>query len=123
MKLIGIDIAKATYDVAVLTDGPYKNRPFDHHQTGLNAFLKWANLTTTETSIGFEATGIYALNLAKFLHANQCHVLVINPIKTHAFAKMAMARNKTNQANHPVQVVDNSLTPAATSDQPQQDLT
>ena len=99
MKFIGIDIAKATYDVAVLTDGQYKNRQFDNHQTGFNAFLKWANLTTTETIICFEATGIYALNLAKFLHANPCHVLVINPIKTHAFAKMEMARNKTDQAD------------------------
>ena len=48
MKFIGIDISKATFDVAVMTGGQYKNSQFDNSQTGFNAFLKWMNLENTE---------------------------------------------------------------------------
>ena len=46
-----------------------------------------------------EATGIYGLALAKYLVQKDEKVIVANPIKTHAFAKMEMLRNKTDKAD------------------------
>ncbi|MFT6952663.1 MAG: transposase, partial [Paraglaciecola sp.] len=40
-----------------------------------------------------EATGIYGLALAKHLYQTNQKVIVANPLQTHAFAKMEMARN------------------------------
>jgi len=46
-----------------------------------------------------EATGIYGLALAKKLYKNGHQIIVVNPIKTHAFFKMEMSRNKTDKGD------------------------
>ena len=42
---------------------------------------------------------IYGLALAKHLYQTNQKVIVANPLQTHAFAKMEMARNKTDKAD------------------------
>lgn len=46
-----------------------------------------------------EATGIYGVALAKYIVQLKQPIIVVNPIKTHAFAKLEMLRNKTDKAD------------------------
>ncbi len=96
---VGIDISKLSFDVAVLIDSRYHSRHFENNSTGFSAVLKWVKSFNGTPYFCLEATGIYGLALAKYLHTQQHKVVVANPIQTHAFAKMEMSRNKTDKAD------------------------
>jgi len=99
MIFVGIDISKKTFDVAVLVDKNCHNKKFDNDSKGFKAFSKWVKSFHQKAIFCMEATGIYGLNLAKILHQKGEKIIVANPIKTHAFAKMEMSRNKTDKAD------------------------
>jgi transposase len=99
MLFIGIDISKASFDVAIWNNNDYKNKKFDNDQKGFKAFYKWTNSFKQSAIFCMEATGIYNLALAKYLHENGEKIIVANPIKTSSFAKMEMLRNKTDKAD------------------------
>lgn len=99
MLFIGIDISKSSFNVAVLHDKTYSNAQFENNQTGFDALIKWVNQFKSDSIFCLEATGIYSLGLAKYLHRKKRTVVLVNPIKTHAFAKMEMMRNKTDKAD------------------------
>ncbi len=96
---VGIDISKLSFDVTVLVDSHYHSRHFDNNLSGFSTLLKWVKTFKKSPYFCLEATGIYGLTLAKYLHAHQQNVVVANPIQTHAFAKMEMSRNKTDKAD------------------------
>ena len=99
MLFIGIDISKMTFDVAIRIDGEYHNRCFNNELTGFSSLLTWVKSFKQRAYLCQEATGIYGLALAKYLHAQNQKIIVANPIKTHAFARMEMSRNKTDKAD------------------------
>ena len=100
MIFIGIDISKATFNTAILIDKALYNEQFDNTSKGFTAFLKWVKLTSKDSALFcLEATGSYSLALAKFLYQKKQLVMVVNPIKTNAFCKMEMQRNKTDKAD------------------------
>ena len=96
---VGIDISKLSFDGAILIEGEYHHRHFDNNSTGFSVLLKWVKSFNDSPYFCLEATGIYGLALAKHLYAQKHNVVVANPIKTHAFAKMEMSRNKTDKAD------------------------
>lgn len=99
MIFVGIDISKLSFDVAVLVNSQYQSRHFDNDLSGFSALLKWVKSFKESSCFCLEATGIYGLALAKYLHVQHHKVVVANPIQTHAFAKMEMSRNKTDKAD------------------------
>jgi transposase len=99
MVYIGIDISKMSFDVACLNQGQYHSSQYPNTPVGFLAFVDWATSFKAPLLFCLEATGIYGLALAKHLHQHQFAVIVANPIKTHAFSKMEMARNKTDKAD------------------------
>ena len=99
MIFVGIDISKLTFDVAVLMDGKYMSRQFKNKQSGFLKFSQWIKSFKNPAYFCLEATGIYGLALAKHLYQTNQKVIVANPLQTHAFAKMEMARNKTDKAD------------------------
>ena len=96
---VGIDISKLSFDMAILHEGNYQHRQFDNDLDGFRHCLKWVKSFKSSPLFCMEATGVYGLALAKFLCQQQKKVIVANPIQTHAFAKMEMARNKTDKAD------------------------
>lgn len=99
MIFVGIDISKLSVDVAMLIHGKYQRRQFENKQS---SFLKLSQLIKTFKKPAYfclEATGIYGLALAKHLYQTNQKDIVANPLQTHAFAKMEMARNKTNKVD------------------------
>ena len=99
MLPIGIDISKASFDVAFLDDDKYQNKKFKNDLKDFKNLTKWLKPIKEDKVFCMEATGIYGIMLAKYLHQLDQRVIVANPIKTNAFAKMEMVRNKTDKAD------------------------
>lgn len=98
---IGLDIAKASFDVARLgPDGKYKHKKFDNTPEGFARFAEWlASFGTEPVHLCMEATGAYSLPLADSLVAQGHHVSVVNLARIAAFAKSELSRAKTDKAD------------------------
>lgn len=97
---VGIDIAKAYFDVARLADGKYRHKKFANTPEGFALFAEWlAGFGTEAVHICMEATGAYSIPLAEFLVARGFHVSVVNPARIAAFGKSELSRAKTDKAD------------------------
>jgi transposase len=98
---LGIDIAKSTFDVALLSqDNTPKHKKFQNTKAGffqLDAWLKQQMATDLHACL--EATGIYGDALARHLHASGHKVSVVNPSGPKAFARARLSRTKTDKAD------------------------
>jgi len=99
MIYCGIDISKKTFDAALLINESYTSKAFSNNSDGIKSFHVWIKSLKQEVVFCMEATGIYCMALARYLHKTGYQVVVINPIKTHAFAQLEMQRNKTDVAD------------------------
>jgi transposase len=97
---LGLDIAKATFDAALLQDQRTYHRHFANTQDGFAQLQTWlrAHLTLPLHAC-LEATGCYGEPLALFLHQQGVAVSVVNPLRIKAFAQSELARNKTDKAD------------------------
>ena len=99
-NFIGIDIAKAKFDVAVsLQNGKFKHKVFTNDNKGFNLFYQWLNQFDGKSYFLLEATNIYHMDLADFLYDKGLTVAVINPKSTPNFAKSANLRSKTDKVD------------------------
>ncbi len=98
MLLLGIDIAKDKFDVALLlASGKYKTKVFANSTKGFTSLQQWlVDQQALHVHACMEATGVYGDALALFL-ADAGHVVsVINPAQIKAFAQAELVRNKTD---------------------------
>ena len=99
MKIIGIDVSKRTFDSRLLMEGKVmKHHVWENNLNGFTSLFKGVN-SKKNVIYCLESTGNYSVGLAKFLHEKGVCVLMVNPLKTHAFAKMEMIRNKTDKGD------------------------
>ena len=97
---LGIDIAKCKFDAALLQDGRTCHRQFANTAAGFQQLETWLrDHATAPTHAGLEATSRYGDALALFLHQHGVRVSVINPARTHAFAKSELSRTKTDKTD------------------------
>jgi transposase len=97
---IGVDIAKAHFDVARLADGKYRHKKFDNTPEGFALFAAWlAGFGDEAPHICLEATGAYSVPLAQYLHGRGFLVSVVNPAKVAAFGRSELSRAKTDKAD------------------------
>jgi transposase len=101
---LGIDIAKLTFDAALLTaEGKPKHRTFSNDAAGYHALTDWlhqnqiADLAQIHACL--EATGHYGDALARSLLAWGGTVSVVNPASIRAFARTELSRTKTDKAD------------------------
>jgi len=99
MLYVGIDISKKTFDAGVLLKSAISNKQFSNEESSFKEFLAWTKSFNDRILFCMEATGIYSLALAKYLCKHKHQVIVVNPLKTHAFFKMELSRNKTDKAD------------------------
>ena len=86
--IYGLDISKDTFDVVNL-EGKHSN--FKNTKKGFREFKK----TIKKDSLCvMEVTGIYHLNIAKFLFKKKICVSVVNPLKIKRFSQMHLKRNR-----------------------------
>ena len=85
---VGVDIAKAHFDVARLANGKHRHKKFDNTPAGFALFAEWlAGFGGESTHICLEATGTYSVPLAEYLAGHGFPVSVVNPAKIAAFTK------------------------------------
>ncbi len=93
-KVTGIDVSKATFDVAFYEDEKWIHLKFSNQKEGFEAFLATLNPTTTCV---MEASGPYYLPLAMFLNEHAIKVSVVNPLVIKRFSQMRLFRAKTDK--------------------------
>ena len=104
MHYIGIDIAKDTHYVAVVDADEQivvRGRPFKEDANGYAKLIALIEplADSAKTLVVMEATGHYWQNLFGFLVGKGYPVALINPIRSHHFAKEDLRRAKTDAAD------------------------
>lgn len=98
--IIGIDIAKKKFDVALLRDGKFKTKVFENSETGFEALAAWLKHNSIEkVHACMEATGVLYEGLALFLHDAGHVVSVTNPFQIKSFGESVLSRTKTDKAD------------------------
>lgn len=97
---LGVDVSQERLDWCLLqaadsAQGQGKNNAQGHQQ--LHQWLKRHH--ATDAHICLEATGIYSLELATFLHDKGYKVSVVNPARIRGFAQSQLRRSKTDKVD------------------------
>jgi transposase len=95
---LGIDIAKATFQVALLRQDKLRHHTFANTEGGFAQLQAWL----TKQSVGrlhacMEATAAYAEPLAHFLHQADHRVSIVNALRIKGFAQSQLQGNKTDK--------------------------
>ena len=100
-KFLGIDIAAAKFDAALLgEDDRYRQHIFPNTTPGFKALTAWLNRhNTADLQVCMEATGSYGWSLAQHLHQAGLKVSIVNPACIKAFAQSELQRTKTDRAD------------------------
>src|SRR5438552_6759146 len=94
--ILGIDIAKDTFAVALLHDTHCEQGSFPNTTAGMQKLLTWLKgRKVAHVHACMEATGTYGEALALTLYEAGHTVSVVNPARIAAYAKSQLARNKT----------------------------
>jgi len=98
--VVGIDIAKRKFDVALLLGDKEKTGAFQNTPEGFAMFARWLERNGAErVRACMEATGVYGDGLAQYLHRAGHVVSVVNPAKVKGFAQSELSRTKTDKAD------------------------
>jgi transposase len=95
--VVGIDIAKRKFDVALLLGEKTKSGVFHNTPEGFAMCAHWLERNGAECIHAcMEATGTYGEELALYLHRAGHVVSVVNPAKVKGFAQSELSRTKTD---------------------------
>ena len=101
MDIIGIDVAKAKFDAALLAGERVRQSTFSNTEAGFEAFLGWLMRHRIDPSqplhACLEATGNWGLDLADFLYAHGVQISIVNPARIKAYGASELVRNKTDR--------------------------
>lgn len=98
--VIGIDMSKSKFDVALFRANKLKHKTFRNDRQGhaaLAAWLKARNVVTAHACM--ESTNIYGEALAEYLHDVGLTVSIVNPARIKGFAQSELIRTKTDKAD------------------------
>jgi transposase len=97
--VLGIDIAKAKFQVALLlASDKVRHKSYPNTVAGFQQLATWLQQhAVTRVHACLEATGTYGEALATWLHEAGHVVSVINPAIIHAYARTHLARSKTDR--------------------------
>ncbi|MCC7358150.1 MAG: transposase [Anaerolineales bacterium] len=101
MLPLGIDIAKNSYDVALLVHGRTHTTQFANTPNQFAQLTAWLHQRHGAGPVHacLEAAGRYGDALAAFLHAQGHTVSRINPARARVYARSKLTRNKTDRVD------------------------
>jgi len=100
MDSLGIDIAKRTFDVALLRGSKLRHKQFPNNPDGFKLLDSWLKkLGVDRVHACLESTGTYGEALALHLHKSGHIVSILNPARIKAFAQTELQRNKTDRVD------------------------
>jgi len=98
--ILGVDISKLTFDVALFNDNKVKTRKFNNTTKGFSELQQWLqNKGVNSAHVCMEATGGYEAKLAQYFYDNNFKVSVINPARIKGFSMSQLSRVKTDKAD------------------------
>ncbi len=96
--ILGIDISKEKFDVALLRGGKYRHKKFTNAKKGFEELTRWLGKLGVETLHAcMESTGIYGEGLAEYLYDRGFRVSMVNPARIKGFAQSELRRSKTDK--------------------------
>ena len=98
VSVLGIDIAKQKFDVALLMDGKTKHKTCKNSAEGFETLTLWLEKQgIRKVHACLEATGNYGEDLAIYLHEAGHIVSMVNPARIKGFAQSELLRTKTDK--------------------------
>ena len=98
VSVLGIDIAKQKFDVALLLDGKTKHKSCKNSAEGFETLMLWLEKQGIQkVHACLEATGNYGEDLAIYLHEAGHTVSIVNPARIKGFAQSELIRTKTDK--------------------------
>ena len=98
VKVLGIDIAKQKFDVALLLDGKTKHKSCKNSVEGFETLIIWIEKQGIQkVHACMEATGNYGEDLAIYLHEAGHTVSIVNPVRIKGFSQSELIRTKTDK--------------------------
>jgi transposase len=99
-NILGVDISKKTFDVALLREGKFKHKKFSNTEAGFKELSVWLErLKVSAFHACMEATGTYGEALAQYLYDAGFTVSVVNPARIKGFAQGELMRTKTDKSD------------------------
>lgn len=96
--IIGIDIAKNKFDVALIKGDKIRPKVCQNTPAGFRELIEWLNRNGVQhVHAAMEATGTYWEALAEFLIDEGHSVSVVNPVRIANYAKASLQRGKTDK--------------------------
>lgn len=100
LDFLGIDIAKKTFDAALLRNDKLKHKKFLNNSDGFKELDAWLlKQSVIRIHACLEATGSYSEALAIHLYHAGHTVSLVNPARIKAFGQAELQRNKTDRAD------------------------
>jgi transposase len=98
--ILGIDVAKATLDVALIGNRKTMSRQFENTTAGYEQMESWLKKYCSDPAqVCLEATGQYGDGVAAYLYQQGHSVSVVNPARIKHYANSRLRRNKTDKAD------------------------
>lgn len=98
--ILGIDIAKQKFDVALLNNGKIKHKTLNNNKEGFVTLSQWLQKQGIEyVHACLEATGTYGDDLATYLHDAGNTVSMVNPARIKGFAQSELIRTKNDKVD------------------------
>ncbi len=101
MDILGIDISKRRFDVALIHLERVRQTAFPNTEAGFKELFAWLAkhrpFPDARLHACMEATGNWGLDLAEVLHGAGVRVSIVNPARVKAHGQSELARNKTDK--------------------------
>ena len=98
--ILGIDISKKTFDVALLRGEKFKHKKFRNSEAGFTELSAWlSRFEVQQLYACMEATSTYGEALAEYLFESGHKVSVVNPARIKGFAQGELMRTKTDKSD------------------------
>lgn len=97
--VLGIDIAKHSFEAVLLVAERKRHKAFDNTDAGFAALLAWLGDDAQDVHACMEATGGLGEDLALFLVEHGLTVSIINPLQIKAFGRCELVRTKTDKVD------------------------
>jgi transposase len=100
LDFLGIDVAKKTFEAALLRNDKLRHKKFSNNSDGFKQLDGWlSKQAAIQIHVCLEATGSYSEALAVHLHQAGHTVSLVNPARIKAFGQAELQRNKTDRAD------------------------
>lgn len=100
LDVLGIDISKDKFDVALWHAEKMRHHRFTNNATGFAELRAWlAQQNIAQVHACLEATGTYGEALALDLHMAGHRVSVVNPAQIRAYGQSELSRTKTDKTD------------------------